>query len=62
MIDEKLFSEAVALTAAFISNGDIRCNESFREDSKGMTMVRDMITTSYNVLQDARDDIDHSES
>lgn len=54
-IDEKLFDQAVTITAAFVANGDIRCAGSTREDSTAMAKVGDMLTTTYKVLRESRD-------
>ena len=55
MLDEKLFDQAVTITAAFIANGDIRCGGSTREGSTAFAQVEDMITTVYKVLRSSRD-------
>ncbi|MBT0664733.1 hypothetical protein KI809_10520 [Geobacter pelophilus] len=57
MLNEKLFTHAVTITAAFIANGDIRCGGSTRENSQAMAMMGDMITTAYKVLAEAQDHI-----
>ncbi|HAR45046.1 MAG TPA: hypothetical protein DCS05_02430 [Nitrospiraceae bacterium] len=54
MIDDEIFDQAITIAAAFVANGDIRCDGSTRIDSDGMTMLHGMITSLYPVIQSAR--------
>ena len=56
-MEEKIFAHAVALTAAFVANGDIRCGGSTREDSSAMAQVGDMVTILYSVLERVQADL-----
>lgn len=60
MIDEKTFSQAVTLTAAFVANGDIRCGGSTNIGSTATEQVGDMVTTLYEVLLAARMAVENS--
>lgn len=52
---EHRFDQAVQLAAAFVANGDIRLNNSTREDSQAMAMLVDLIGSLYNKLGEASD-------
>ena len=58
MYDEKLFSAAIRLAAAFIANGDFRCAGVTREDMTPMLRVTDLITALYHVVETAKERID----
>ncbi|MDO9069360.1 MAG: hypothetical protein Q7W05_12990 [Deltaproteobacteria bacterium] len=54
MIDEDLFANAVKIAAAFVANGDIRCNDIHRKDSNAMLQLQNIIPAIYSALQSAR--------
>jgi len=61
MIDEKLFTHAVTITAAFVANGDIRNAGRCDKDSRAMNQVGDMVATLYAELKSAREHLDSTE-
>ena len=58
MCDEKLFTNAVQLAAAFVANGDIRCGKSFREDTDAMNIISTIVPSIYTALEDAKQTIE----
>jgi hypothetical protein len=56
-MDEKIFSHAVTIAAAFIANGDIRCGGSTREESTAMAQLSDLLPTLYKVIAEARESV-----
>lgn len=53
MQSERLFEQAVALAAAFVSNGDIRLRDNTHRDSEAMHMLADLIPVTYQVLAES---------
>ncbi|WP_128804890.1 MULTISPECIES: hypothetical protein [Klebsiella] len=45
------FAHAVQLTAAFISNGDVRLNGDTRPGSASLNMTSELIETLYDEIQ-----------
>ena len=54
MFNEKIFSHAVTIAAAFVANGDIRCGSVTRKNSTAMAQVHALVVSLCAVLQDAR--------
>ncbi|WP_310609209.1 hypothetical protein [Limnohabitans sp.] len=57
MQTEKCFDQAVTLAAAFVANGDIRLNGNTGVDAQSQAMLKDLLTTLYQTLVAARQDI-----
>ena len=57
MIDEDLFKNAVTIAAAFVANGDIRSDDNYKEDSRSMLLLQELIPNLYHTLRIAKDAI-----
>lgn len=51
MKHEEIMSNAIALSAAFIANGDIRLGRTTSVDPTSMAMTRDLIENLYHEIQ-----------
>lgn len=59
-INESTFNQAVNVATAFIVNGDFRCGGSTRDTSPAMVQLHDMITTAYQVIEQAKESLESS--
>jgi hypothetical protein len=61
MTRDQAFAQAVQLAAAFVANGDIRLNNSVREDNQSFEMLRELVDQMYLVVRKSYDDCTSSE-